>query len=436
MATRPAGQLWHEGVSMGLLDLMNSDAGMVLAAGLLDAGAAKPVRTGTMQGIAQSLLGAQQYKQSQEERAMKQKMLQAQLEEQQAQAAQRQAQAEELKRRQAEAMRIQSLLQGAVSPVSGVQANAASGITGPRPEALQSVGQPKAIDYQSLIAQGVPPELVQKLAESRNYGRDKVARTIDGRDEQGRPVTYQQDEYGNRVGAPIQQWKAPEKIDTGGQIGMLDPTTMQILAQFKKTNTPDALLSAQTTMRGQNMANDRAREKNQIDKEAVGKVDWKQDVNGNWIALPKEVNGSGPVTPVTTTTPGKREQQARNALDIIAAAEPLIDKATGSYAGAGVDLAGRALGMSTPGANAGAQLKALEGALMMAQPRMEGPQSDKDVALYRQMAAQIGDPTVPAAQKKAALSEVKKLHMKYAGGNVPAPAAGPSLDDLLKKYGN
>jgi hypothetical protein len=60
---------------------------------------------------------------------------------------------------------------------------------------------------------------------------------------------------------------------------------------------------------------------------------------------------------------------------------------------------------------------------MMAQPRMEGPQSDKDVALYRQMSGQIGDPTVPGAIKQAALETIRGLHEKYAGmqpGESPA----------------
>lgn len=60
---------------------------------------------------------------------------------------------------------------------------------------------------------------------------------------------------------------------------------------------------------------------------------------------------------------------------------------------------------------------------MMAQPRMEGPQSDKDVALYKQMAGQIGDATVPAEQKKAALEVVKKLHQRYAGASTQQPQA-------------
>jgi len=65
---------------------------------------------------------------------------------------------------------------------------------------------------------------------------------------------------------------------------------------------------------------------------------------------------------------------------------------------------------------------------MMAQPRMEGPQSDKDVALYRQMAGQIGDPTVPNKTKMAALDAIEELHRRYAGGSVkPAPVTGPKF---------
>jgi hypothetical protein len=59
-------------------------------------------------------------------------------------------------------------------------------------------------------------------------------------------------------------------------------------------------------------------------------------------------------------------------------------------------------------------------------PRMEGPQSDADVKLYRDAAGQIGDPTVPASIKKASVATIRQLQEKYkeradslsgAGGN-------------------
>lgn len=415
---------------MGLLDALNPEARAGLMMMAAAGPTAQPMNFG--QRMAGLLAAMDAQKAAEEDRkmrqqgiALQQRHLQAQIDETQAQAQQRAAAAQAAERQAQEQQRIRGLVASAFAPVAPVQANAASGVTGPRPQALDVVGTRPQVDYQGLIAQGVPPELVQKLAESRNYGRDEVARTVEVMGPNG-PETVQVDKFGNRVGQGFAKPFELKMQDLGGQVVALNPFTgARQGGGLAKTNTPDALLSAETARRGQNMADDRARESNQTQRDAVGKVEWKQDVNGNWIALPKEVSGNAPVVPITTTAPGKREQQAQNALGIIDQAEKLIDKATGSYIGAGVDLVGRAFGGSTDGAVAGSQLKALEGALMMAQPRMEGPQSDKDVALYRQMAAQIGNPTVPAAEKKAALKVVRELHSRYAGQGgaaTPAPA--------------
>jgi hypothetical protein len=91
----------------------------------------------------------------------------------------------------------------------------------------------------------------------------------------------------------------------------------------------------------------------------------------------------------------KQLKGSQRALDIINEAEKLINGATGSYIGNAVDKGAQAFGLPRQAPKNIARLKALEGSLMMAQPRMEGPQSDKDVALYRQMSGQIGDPNVP-----------------------------------------
>lgn len=96
---------------------------------------------------------------------------------------------------------------------------------------------------------------------------------------------------------------------------------------------------------------------------------------------------------------------------------------TGSGIGAARDSLGGFFGMSSEGSIQGQKLKALSGALTSKMPRMEGPQSDKDVAMYREMAAEIGDPTVPVARRQAALGTVKKLWAKYEPQNqAPAPA--------------
>ena len=112
-----------------------------------------------------------------------------------------------------------------------------------------------------------------------------------------------------------------------------------------------------------------------------------------------------------------RLQDASDALNIINEAETILShgKATGSYGGKLRDVAARAVGVSTEGAQESAQLKALAGALVAKMPKMSGPQSDKDVALYREMAGQIGDETLPIKTRTAALKTVKKLQETYAG---------------------
>lgn len=48
-------------------------------------------------------------------------------------------------------------------------------------------------------------------------------------------------------------------------------------------------------------------------------------------------------------------------------------------------------------------------------PKMSGPQSDKDVLLYKEMAGKLGDSTVPASQKRSAMQTLMDLQTRYAG---------------------
>lgn len=98
---------------------------------------------------------------------------------------------------------------------------------------------------------------------------------------------------------------------------------------------------------------------------------------------------------------------------ILDQARPLLGKATGSYTGALVDTVAQVGGWSTPGANASAQLKVLQGALVSKMPKMSGPQSDKDVQLYQEMAGRIGNPNVPSEQRMGAMKSIEDLNMKY-----------------------
>jgi hypothetical protein len=66
---------------------------------------------------------------------------------------------------------------------------------------------------------------------------------------------------------------------------------------------------------------------------------------------------------------------------------------------------------------------------------MEGPQSDRDTVLYRQMASQIGDRTVPVENRKLALETLQTLmneqreirRSRIARGEGPVYQSGSEL---------
>lgn len=98
---------------------------------------------------------------------------------------------------------------------------------------------------------------------------------------------------------------------------------------------------------------------------------------------------------------------------LLAIADPLIDVATGSAGGAATDKAAAFFGKSLDGAKAIASLKTLQAGLIQNMPRLEGPQSDADRALYVEAAGSLGDPTVPRETKKAALATIRQIQAKY-----------------------
>lgn len=129
---------------------------------------------------------------------------------------------------------------------------------------------------------------------------------------------------------------------------------------------------------------------------------------------------------------------------ILPEVKKLLPKATGSYAGAGVDFLSRAVGISTDGAKATAQLKTLSGQLVALMPKMSGPQSDKDVQMYREMAGELADDTKPIQTRLAALQTIEQLNNKYREINsrsgqlqqsqIPSSGAGgrPALSSFFK----
>lgn len=124
----------------------------------------------------------------------------------------------------------------------------------------------------------------------------------------------------------------------------------------------------------------------------------------------------------------KREFNMSGASDIVNNARGILSgetKPTGSGIGTIVDAAGAVVGYTPKGAPQADQLRAISGQLVAKMPRMEGPQSDRDVQLYTQMAGQIGDSTIPVKRRLEALKTVEGIIHKYE----PKSPTGMSAHD-------
>lgn len=212
----------------------------------------------------------------------------------------------------------------------------------------------------------------------------------------------------------------------GGRDVAYNPFALKEGQSFQRTQTPDSVASNAVSIRGQNMADARAQETIGQGKIPQG---YRMQADGSMVAIP-----GGPADPSSSKEGLQRVKDANDVLGILDQAEPLLKDATNSYLGVGADLAARSIGLSTAGAKASAKLKVLQGALVSKMPKMSGPQSDKDVQLYREMAGQIGDATIPAEQRLAAIQEVRALNEKYAGQASAAPSQRqqPARRSVLK----
>lgn len=91
-------------------------------------------------------------------------------------------------------------------------------VTSPRVDA-----QPNQFDPMAWIRMGGSPEEAKILAGAKDWGKPKVARTIESTDSQGNPVTLQYDEYGNPVGSVLSKYVAPVQVNQGNKISFVTP---------------------------------------------------------------------------------------------------------------------------------------------------------------------------------------------------------------------
>jgi hypothetical protein len=129
-------------------------------------------------------------------------------------------------------------------------------------------------------------------------------------------------------------------------------------------------------------------------------------------------------------SPQQGTKRAQNVLSLTQQAEQILSsgKVTGSGIGSLLDTGASWFGVSTEGAQGTAQLSTIAGQLVSNMPKMEGPQSDKDVQMYKQMAGDLSNASLPVATRMAALRQMQALNEKYLNngtGGYPAASAPP-----------
>lgn len=184
--------------------------------------------------------------------------------------------------------------------------------------------------------------------------------------------------------------RAQQNIDLGGSFARIDPRTGLPVSLADKTLTPADLpenAAAKTA----------AQERAKIGAEAQGAMD-------------------------------KKALQAGGVLDLVQQAESLLPQATNGMAQNVLTSAQSAIGVSNERTQADKQLAVIGAGLVSNVPRMEGPQSDADVKLYRQAAGDVANPNIPTGDRLAALQQIKSLNQKY----VKTPSAGGWSVEIVK----
>lgn len=192
-------------------------------------------------------------------------------------------------------------------------------------------------DVQRALQLGVDPDEIPKLAALSNVGRAKVARTVEGVDETGRPVTYQVDEFGQRVGDGIWQWKAPMLINQGDRQTLFDPASRQTVGSLGINMSAAERDAAARGWAGQALS----REKFNAEQQQGGKPTFNADAGG-FIYPPSASNPQGAVVPLSGFQKPLNDVQAKAQLFGTRMQE--ADKIMGQLEAAGKSY-------STPGAN-------------------------------------------------------------------------------------
>ncbi len=133
----------------------------------------------------------------------------------------------------------------------------------------------------------------------------------------------------------------------------------------------------------------------------------------------------------------KQVIQAPQTENILTEAETLLPYATSGGLATSTKNAAAYFGHATEGSKADERLKVLSSKLVANVPRMEGPQSDRDVVLYQEAAGDLANTNKPVEARIAALDTIRDLNKKYQGGlNSPQGGEVPLSTDKRLINGN
>jgi len=122
-------------------------------------------------------------------------------------------------------------------------------------------------------------------------------------------------------------------------------------------------------------------------------------------------------TPVPRSGAGRKPVDPKKVNQILDEIEKVIPQTSGGAVGGALNWLKGQANISDPTTQANTKISAAGASLMMNMPRMEGPQSDKDVALYREQIGKLNDPRTPRGDKKAAVAIIRALNKQYASQN-------------------
>jgi hypothetical protein len=118
----------------------------------------------------------------------------------------------------------------------------------------------------------------------------------------------------------------------------------------------------------------------------------------------------------------KKVAQGQSMIELAQRAQAILPSATSGAISNLATMATDAAGIPTNKSAADGQLKVISAQLVSNVPRMEGPQSDADVKLYRQAAADVANGNIPYQTRIKSLNAIIDLNKKYAQGGAQPPA--------------